>query len=616
MSNNFSTPPNPMDMRNLILAVIICSAVLFGWNFFYQQPRILAQQAAEKARVEQLAKSTAVSGDVIARGDVVLPGEKASIGQSVAASDEISSLPRERILASTPRVKVSSDALHGSINLAGLRFDDLTLARHRTTVEKDSPEVVLLSPAQTLNRYFLQVGWLAPQGESIRLPDRNSLWQADADMLTPATPVNLKWDNGQGVVFHVQVGLDEDYLFTLRQRIENNTGAAISVMPYALANHALPPGEHFANIVHQGPIGSLDDELVEVNYADLEKAGKETFAGVKGWVGSADKYWLTAFIPPQTEAFTTNYQFLTPQGNKRTQVDYLGTAQTIQPGQASDYTLHIFAGAKELDVLDRYSEQLNLPLFDRALDFGVLYFLTRPIFETLDYFFGLLGNFGLAILLLVVCLKLLLYPLSNKSYRSMAQMRALQPKIEAIRTEHGEDKARAQQEIMKLWQKEKVNPLSGCLPLLIQIPIFFALYKVLNVSIEMRHQPFYGWVHDLSAPDMTNIFTLFGLVEWPHPAILHLGAWPIIMAITMYFQQKMNPPPSDPIQAKVIGLLPWIFLVLFASFPAGLLIYWAWNNVLSIGQQYIINRSYEKHKVKKAASAVTLEGGAPAKKRK
>lgn len=604
-----------MDMRNLILAVILCSGLLFIWQVFYQQPRILAQQAAEKARIEQLTKANAVSGDAIARGDVVLPGEKATIGQSVAASDDISDLPRERILAASPRVKIGSDALHGSINLTGLRFDDLTLARHRTTVEKDSPEVVLLSPAQTLNRYFLQVGWLAPQDDKTRLPDRNTLWTADSDTLAPGKPVNLKWDNGQGVVFHVEIGLDKDYLFTLRQRIQNDTGAAISVLPYALANHALPAGEHFANIVHQGPIGALDDELVEVGYEDLKKADKETFAGVKGWVGSADKYWLTAFIPPQTEAFTTNFQFLSPQGNDRTQVDYLGAAQTIQPGQSSDYTLHIFAGAKELDVLDHYSEQLGLPLFDRALDFGVLYFLTRPIFETLDYFFGLLGNFGLAILLLVVCLKLVLYPLSNKSYRSMAQMRTLQPKIEAIRKEHGEDKARAQQEIMKLWQAEKVNPLSGCLPLLIQIPIFFALYKVLNVSIEMRHQPFYGWVHDLSAPDWTNIFTLFGLVDWPYPAFLHLGAWPIIMAITMYFQQKMNPPPSDPIQAKVIGLLPWIFLVLFASFPAGLLIYWAWNNTLSIGQQYIINRSYEKHKVKKASREATLEGGAPAKRK-
>lgn len=607
----FQSHKSPEEMRNLIITVILCTALLMIWQVFYQQPKMkqesFARQQAQELQDARLAGQR--GGSMPDSGDA-LPTQAALAdairsGQNTA---ELSALPRETLLAASSRVRINTPALHGSINLDGLRFDDLTLVRHRVEVDPNSPEVVLLTPSQMPTRYFMQVGWLADKGETVELPGNATRWQADRDTLTPEAPVTLNWTNPQGITFRVIVSVDRDYLFTLKQEVVNASGKPLNILPYGLINHAMPAAKDRATVIHQGPIAVLDDKLVEVNYTNLKSEEKESYADAKGWVGVADKYWLTAFMPPQNEAFNTKFHYVAPEGVERVQVDYLATKpQSIQPGQTGDYTLHIFAGAKELPVLDKYMKELNLPLFDRALDFGTLYFLTRPIFEMLDYFYGVLGNFGLAIMLMVVILKLVLYPLTNKSYRSMAQMRTLQPKMEKLKKEHGEDRVRMQQEMMKLYQQEKINPVSGCLPMIIQIPVFFALYKVLMVSIEMRHAPFYGWVQDLSAMDHTNLFTLFGLIPWSPPAIMHLGAWPIIMAITMFLQQKMNPKPADPVQAKVMGFLPLIFLVLFASFPAGLLIYWSWSNFIGIIQQWFINRSYEKHKRKKAAKRAALE---------
>ncbi|MCH2547513.1 MAG: membrane protein insertase YidC [Alphaproteobacteria bacterium] len=584
-----TTPPNPSDMRNMIITALLCTGLLFVWQVLYVKP-------SEEARMAVLKEQAQRQQEVVQtpQGDVILPTNMQAGQTNVAelATEDMSNYSREEMLAATPRITINSPALHGSINLRGLRFDDLTLVRHRVSVEEDSPEVVLLTPSQHASRYFAQGGWLpAVRGSDVKLPDEKSLWSADDSQLTPKNPVTLQWDNGQGVTFLVHITLDKDYLFSMRQEVINNSGKSIDIMPYGLINRSEPSAsDRFGAILHSGPIGVFNGELTEVSYDDLRgDEQKQGFSDTHGWLGMADKYWLTAF------------QHVPPRGRARTQVDFLAKPITINSGAKAQYSLNLFAGAKELDVLEKYREQLNLPLFDRALDFGVLYFLTKPTFMALDYFYGLIGNFGLAIMLFVVMLKIVLFPLSNKSYRSMAQMRILQPKIDAARKRFGDDRMQMQKEVMAIWQREKVNPVSGCLPMLIQIPIFFALYKVLLVTIEMRHAPFYGWIADLSAPDPTNIFTLFGLFEWNPPSLMHIGLWPIIMAATMVLQQKFNPKPTDPMQAKVIGWLPYIFLVMFASFPAGLLIYWAWNNTLSIVQQMYIMRSFEKHKKRKEA---------------
>lgn len=604
MRHHSPIPPNPSDMRNLMVAVVLCTGLLFAWQMLYANPR----EAARRAEVAQQAELTQ-QPIRDAQGDVILP---TPAGQGNATADgDISGLSRADLLKNSPRVKINTPAVHGSINLKGLRFDDLTLARHHVTVDETSPEVVLLTPAQNANRYFLQVGWLPATQGGVQVPDANTLWESDSNTLTPESPVTFNWTNPQGVTFMVHVSIDRNYLFSVRQEVRNGSGQAVSLMPYGLANRAVPKeGEQFTTLIHTGPIGVFDGTLTEVSYDDLKDDGKMTYSDAQGWVGIADKYWLTAFVPHKGQNFTSNLQHVSPRGHDRTQVDYLAAAQIVQPGERDQYTVHMFAGAKELDVLELYREQLELPLFDRALDFGVLYFLTKPIFIALDYFYGLLGNFGLAIMLFVVVLKLILFPLSSKSYRSMAQMRALQPEIEALRKRHEGDKMKMQQEVMALWQRERVNPVSGCLPMLIQIPIFFALYKMLLVTIEMRHAPFYGWIEDLSAPDPTNIFTLFGLFEWNPPAMLHIGLWPIIMCATMVLQQKLNPKPNDPIQAKVMGFLPYLFLVLFAGFPAGLVIYWAWNNSLGILQQWYIIKSFERSKAKKAKKKKKAEAAA------
>ena len=562
------TPPNPAETRNLLIAILLSMAMLYIWqvNFAAPQKQVAQAEIAAQAKIKQ---------------------EQATLLKIENATE----VTRDAALAASKRVGIRTGGVEGSLNLQGLRLDNITLVRHRVDIAKDSGEVVLLSPAQTSGRYFMELGWLPAGGQNdLQLPKADTLWQADKTELTPASPVVLSWTSAQNVTFRVHLAVDNDYLFTVKQEVINQSGKEISVLPYGLINRNVPESDRFSSVLHHGPIGIVDGKLEEANYEALKKDGNKHFENANGWVGVADKYWLAAFIPSDRQ-FKTNYQYI--DGAKpRSQVDYLAAVQQVPAGASVAYSSHMFAGAKELGLLEKYGKTLNLPLFDRALDFGALYFLTKPIFLALDMFYHLLGNFGLAILLFVVLLKIVLFPLSNKSYRSMAKMQLLQPQLDRLRKQYEDDKIKMQQEVMALWQREKVNPVSGCVPMLVQIPIFFALYKVLLVTIEMRHAPFYGWIHDLSAPDPLNIFTLFGLVEWNPPAILHLGIWPIIMAFTMYVQQKMNPKPTDPVQAKVMGMLPVIFLVLFSSFPAGLLIYWAWNNVLGIIQQWVIKRRY------------------------
>lgn len=593
--NQLPSQPSQTDLRNLIIAVVLSTGLLFMWQQMYAEPKEAARREMLQREREQA--ETAAPG--MADADVILP-EAARNLEPAEAAMLTPSLSRAEALADAPRIPINAPAVHGSINLQGLRFDDLTLDRHRVRIAEDSPDVVLLSPAQTAQRYFIQVGWLpSSRTQGLVLPDSNTLWRPSGSELTPGNPVTFHWENPQGIAFDVRVALDEDYLFTITQTVINPTGESLSLMPYGLINRARPTDGKFGAILHTGPIAVVEDTLLEVPYDEIEDDRKQQFTDVKGWLGIADKYWLTAFIPEGGDRHNLNIQYMAPEGRERVQVDFLSEAVPVPAGGSASETLHLFAGAKELNVLEKYAENLDIPLFDRALDFGVLYFLTYPIFKTLTFFYHLLGNFGLAIMLFVVLLKVILFPLSNKSYVSMAKMRKLQPELERIKKQNEHDKLKLQQEMMALWQKEKVNPVSGCFPILIQLPIFFALYKVLLVTIEMRHAPFYGWIQDLSAKDPTNLFTLFGLVEWGPPGWMHLGALPIIMCATMVLQQKLNPKPTDPIQAKVIGMLPYLFLILFAAFPAGLLLYWAWNNILSILQQAFIMRRFEKQDARK-----------------
>lgn len=596
MKPESSTP----ESKNLIAAIALSVAILLAWQFFYEAPR------RDRAALAQAGSVSQPVGDA-SRGDA-LP-VAAPAGASPAASALLAPvgaaekpLPRAQRLQQSPRLAVRSELLHGSIALKGARFDDLTLARYRQAPAHDSAEVVLLSPAGDETTYFAEFGWTAAEAGT-RLPDANTLWQADSDTLTPERPVTLKWDNGQGMVFSLKIALDSAYLFTVEQSVENRSKNTVTVMPYGLVNRAFPNLPDKYLIQHDGPLGVMDGTLKEVHYKDLRDDGAQHFAGAKGWFGITDKYWLTALVPDAAaDAVTVNFSHYKSRGEERYQVDYLGKPVALAAGAADSVTQRFFAGAKEIKLLDHYAQTYHIPLFDRAVDLGVLYFLTKPIFLLLNYFYALVGNFGVAILLLTVVIKLIMYPLANKSYVAMSQMKRLQPEMNRLRERFASDKMRMNQELMALYRKEKVNPMAGCLPIIIQLPVFFALYKVLYVTIEMRHAPFFGWIHDLSAADPTNLFTLFGLLAWSPPAFLHIGIWPLIMCLTMVVQQKLNPAPSDPVQAKIMALMPFMFLFLFGSFAAGLVIYWAWSNVLSIVQQWAIMQRYNARHAERHAS--------------
>ncbi len=560
------SPLSKSDTTNMIMALALSLLVLLWWEYSIEGPRRKVQeQAARRAHAEMVQR------------------EK----QQAAAPATVKT--RAQLLGESPRLRIVSDHLHGSVALKGLRFDDLTLARYHETLDPASPEAVLFSPAGTQDAYFATFGWpAAPVGVTpMRLPDAQTVWTADAPQLTPQQPVTLTWNNGEGVTFTVRIALDAKYMFTLTQSARDAAGKPVKWWSYASISRVYDMKKHMAiNILHEGPIGVFNGTLKEATYKTLTEEKAQNFEAQTGWLGMSDKYWLSAIIPP-AEANDFHFVHDTATAGDRFQADYLSPPR-------EETTVRFFAGAKELAVLDAYAAQHHIPLFDRAVDFGIFYFLTKPIFLTLNYFYAHIGNFGIAILLLTVIVKLLMYPLANKSYRSMNQLKELQPKIKAIQERAKDDKTRLNQDMIALYKREGVNPAAGCLPMLIQIPVFFSLYKVLYVSIEMRHAPFFGWIHDLSAPDPTNLFTLFGLFPWNHPALLHLGAWPILMCVTMVIQQFQSPPPPDPVQAKIMKLLPFFFLFLFSGFAAGLVIYWTWSNTLSILQQWHIKRKYAK----------------------
>jgi YidC/Oxa1 family membrane protein insertase len=570
------------NQRNLLLAIVISAAIFFAWQFFVEKPRMERQEAL--LRQTQQVTAPATTEQAAPGAPAAAPGGAPEAARPAAAYET-----REEALAAGPRVRIKSPRIDGSIALKGARIDDVRLVDYRVAVGPKSPEVDLLNPGGTANAYFAEFGWV-PREKGVKLPDETALWTADSDLLTPGHPVTLAYDNGEGLLFKRVIALDDNFMFSVTQTVENHTDAPVTLFPYALISRTGTPKVLGYYILHEGPLGVLDDTLHEIKYKDLKEQKLVEGASTGGWIGITDKYWLAALIPDQREPVHTRFSYADVRGTDKYQTDFLGDAATVQPGASAETTSRLFAGAKEVRLLDHYADSLGIARFDLAVDFGWFYFLTKPIFYVLNVFHAWLGNFGLAILLLTVLIKLVFFPLANKSYRAMSKMKALQPELLKLRERYKDDRQRLNHEMMELYKREKVNPTAGCLPILIQIPVFFALYKVLFVTIEMRHAPFYGWIKDLSAPDPLSVFTLFGVLPWDPPQFLVIGIWPIIMGATMFLQQKMNPPPADPVQARMFMLLPIVFTFLLAQFPAGLVIYWAWNNILSIAQQWVIMR--------------------------
>jgi YidC/Oxa1 family membrane protein insertase len=580
------------DHKNTILAVILSGIVLIGWQYFFVAPQMEKQQAAQKAQqaqqMQQQQQAPGAAAPQAGTAGPTVPGQPPR-----AAAAEVS---RGAALEASPRVRIDTPSVSGSISLKGARIDDLALVQYRETVDPKSPAVILLSPSGAANAYYAEFSWLGASGANVKLPGDQTLWQQEGrNSLTPSTPVTLTWDNGEGVTFRRTISIDDRFLFTIKDEVKNNTAAPVTLYPYALiSRHGTPHVSGYA-ILHEGLIGKIgDNKLEEIAYSDIEKAKRREVKGTNGWLGITDKYWAAALLPDVNAALQANFSFSMIGATKAYQTDYLLDAQTIAPGASGTADARLFAGAKETPLIDLYDNKFKLNRFELLIDWGWFYFITKPMFWSIDYLFRLVGNFGIAILLVTVIIKIFFFPLANKSYASMAKMKNIQPEMMALRERYPDDKQKQQQEMMELYKREKINPVAGCLPILIQIPVFFALYKVLFVTIEMRHAPFYGWIKDLSAQDPTNIFNLFGLIPYD-PTILpvlgpylHMGIWPLIMGVTMWVQMKLNPAPPDPTQKMIFDWMPIIFTFMLASFPAGLVIYWAWNNLLSVIQQAII----------------------------
>jgi YidC/Oxa1 family membrane protein insertase len=592
------------DNRNTILAVILSGLVLIAWQYFYNAPQ-MEKQRAESQKQAELAKPApqATPASTPQAGSASAPSTPATT-QPASAAPVIS---REAAVAANPRIKIDTPRLSGSISLKGARIDDLSLEKYRETVDPASPPIVLFSPSQTASPYYAEFGWVPATGSTARLPDQNTMWQQEGSgALTPTSPVTLKYDNGDGLTFRRTIAIDDRYLFTIKDDVTNVGTAPVTLYPFALISRHGTPQVSGYYILHEGLIGYLGDQgLQEYGYKKIDDAKSVSFNVTNGWLGITDKYWASALLPDTTAKLQARFSSNLVGTSRTYQTDYLQEPQTIAIGGTASANARLFAGAKEAGVVGinfplvgfgGYNKQLGLNHFDLLIDWGWFYFITKPMFLALDWFYRLFGNFGVSILLVTVIVKLLFFPLANKSYASMAKMKSVQPQLQALKERYPDDRVKQQQEMMEIYKKEKINPIAGCLPVALQIPVFFSLYKVLFVTIEMRHAPFFGWIKDLSAPDPTNLFNLFGLLHVDPTQVplfghyLALGVWPIIMGITMWFQMKLNPTPPDPTQKMIFDWMPLIFTFMLAGFPAGLVIYWAWNNLLSVLQQSFIMR--------------------------
>ena len=577
---------NKPEGGNLIAAMVLCLAVLVGWQYFFVSPQLERQRQAAEQAAKQAETTPATAA---------APGAPAVPGAPTTAQPSGQPLPREAVLAASgARLTFENAKVDGSIRLTGAQIDNLRLKDYRETVDPKSPEIVFLTPTGSLGATFAEIGWTRAPGSATPVPDANTVWTVDGGAtLTPATPVTLTWANGQGLLFKRRIALDDNYMFTVTDTVENQSTAPVTLYPYAVVAREGEP-KHQANwILHEGLVGVLDGTLQDkTTYAEMrEYETKELkLDSTGGWVGITDKYWMATLIPPQKEKFTGRFSVTTDAGKEVFRADYLLAARNVQAGGAVTVTHHVYAGAKVVSLIEDYQQKFGINRFDMTIDWGWFSFITYWMFKGLDWFNKLVGNFGVAIILLTIVVKILFFPLANRSYESMAKMKKVQPQMKELQERYKEDRMKQQQEMAALFKREKVNPMMGCLPIFIQIPVFFSLYKVLFVTIEMRHAPFFGWIQDLAAGDPTSLFNLFGLLPYAVPSWLHIGVWPVLMGITMWFQSKMNPPATDPVQQQMMTMMPPVFTYMMAQFPAGLVIYWTANNLLSMLQQYVIMR--------------------------
>ncbi len=551
------------EMKGLFLAIILSIAVIFITNYFF--PSQTPSQAPEVSAPQGNLPATPVT-DMDAK-------------ELLQAEPETT----QEVIAKDSRIQISSSALSGSIRTKGGRLDNLMLEKYKQTLEEGSPDVELFAPAQTQAPYYAEFGWLSTNSK-VNLPNKDTIWSVKGQKLTPETPIVMEWNNGQGLKFIRKISMDENYMFTIQQNVINNSNQAVTLYPYGLINRKLENLNTSASVVHEGLIGVVDNNLQELKYKDLVEDKAKEYKTTQGWAGFSDRYWFSALI---VNSSTPNTIKFSSTGENTFQTDYVGSPVTIASGDVGNADVKLFAGAKEIKLLDEYTTSLNIPKFDLAVDFGWYYFLTKPFFYILDFLYNFIGNMGWAILLFAALLRLVMFPIANKSYDSMSKMKKIQPKLKELQERYQDDKMKLQQETMEMYRREKINPAAGCLPMLIQIPVFFSLYKVLNISIEIRHAPFIGWIKDLSAPDPLVLSTL---LHFPVPSLLDIGVWPIIMGITMFVQQKLNPTPTNKDQARMFALMPVIFTFMLGHFASGLVIYWTLSNILSIIQQKAIMR--------------------------
>lgn len=573
-SNTPQKPMHPQDKKNLIIFAVAAIGLWFLFDHFIMGPRV---EAMEKARAEAAQNAP-----------------QAVITEKIATPEDEIILPREDRLQENARITVDSPEIKGSISLRGGRIDDIVLKNFYDTLEREN-NVVLMSPSGTKGAHYTESGWLSAD-LSVRLPDQNTVWSASsADArLTPETPLTLFWKNGQGITFSRTYSIDDHYMIGLTQSVENNSGKEVSLYPYiSVARRGIPEG-FSTGVAFEGPLGYIGDDMHEIDYDDLFEGKSQTHNALNGWIGFGEKYWLSALIPSQMSEHTYRFQAVPNQKDPQLtlfQLDARGSEIKVANGASAEDSSHFFIGAKKLSLLNDYEESLKLRHFDLAVDFGVLYFLTKPLYTALILFNDFVGNFGFAIILLTICVRILVFPLASKSYRSFASLRKVSPKMAELKARYGSDKQKLQQELVKLYETEKVNPMAGCFPLLLQIPIFFAVYKVITIAVEMRHAPFIGWIHDLSAHDTMSVFNLFGLLPFDVPTFLMIGPWSLVMLAMLLIQKHFNPPPQDQIQRDIANYMPWIMTYMLSRFASGLVIYWAFSNIFSVLQQAYIMRS-------------------------
>ena len=585
------------DHKNTILAIVLSGIVLLAWQYFIGMPQMEKQKQIVQQQAQQQAQQP---GQPVGQP---VPGQPSTTPQVPGQATVPTLAPlqtREAMLAASPRVQIETPRLNGSVSLKGGRVDDLSLMQYRETVDPNSPPIVLLAPSGSPRPFYAEFGWITAPGATASMPTADTVWrQEGSGSLGIKRPLTMVWDNGEGLQFRRTVAVDDRYLFTIHDDVRNNGATPVSLIPYALISRHGTPETLGYYILHEGLIGVMGEQgLQEITYKTIEEKKAIPFDVTNGWFGITDKYWAATLLPDPSAHLRARFSTGTLGSLKTYQTDYLLDPQTIAPGGLGSATARLFAGAKEVAIVDAYDKELKLNRFELLIDWGWFYFITKPMFKAMDWIYQKVGNFGLAILAITVLIKIIFFPLANKSYASMAKMKTVQPQMVGIRERYADDKMKQQQALMELYKKEKINPLAGCLPIVIQIPVFFALYKVLFVTIEMRHAPFFGWIKDLSAPDPTTVFNLFGLIPWDPTVIpvigpfLHLGVWPLIMGVTMFAQIKLNPSPPDPTQKMIFDWMPVIFTFMLATFSAGLVIYWAWNNTLSVIQQSVIMRKH------------------------